>query len=101
MQLQSSSKVLLDYWENPLDFFVFEKKDNNVCIRYFKRVLSINNRWPCSKLIRKWCNKHSVERLIWEVFSVFQISLFWYLLFFTNLGNSLYIHLWKNNKNTR
>ena len=41
VQLQSSSKVFLDYWENPFDFFSFEKKDGNVFIRYFKRGLPI------------------------------------------------------------
>ena len=43
VQLQSSSRVLLDYWENPFDFFVFEKKDGKVFIRYFKRVLLITD----------------------------------------------------------
>lgn len=43
VQLQSSSRVLLDYWENPFDFFVFEKKDGKIFIRYFKRVLPITD----------------------------------------------------------
>ena len=43
VKLQSGSRVLLDYWENPFDFFVFEKKDGKIFIRYFKRVLPITD----------------------------------------------------------
>lgn len=43
LKLHITSKVVLDYWENPFDFFVFTRENDTVAIQYFKRILPIDN----------------------------------------------------------
>lgn len=37
INLHSLGKAVLDYWEEPSDCFIFERKDDNICIKYIEK----------------------------------------------------------------
>lgn len=37
LKLQPDSKILFDYWDEPDEFFVFERENNFVTVQYFKK----------------------------------------------------------------
>ena len=43
IKLHSSSMVILDYWEEPTEYFLFKRKDGNVCIQYFEKTFPPSN----------------------------------------------------------
>lgn len=42
-QLKSCSKVIMNYWENPFDFFEFIREDRNISVRFSRKKLLIEN----------------------------------------------------------
>lgn len=43
IKIKSNSKVIMDYWEEPNEFFIFEKEAGNIRIQYFHKILPVIN----------------------------------------------------------
>ena len=42
-QLKSNTEVILNYWENPFDYFEFIIEDKNISVRFLRKKLLIEN----------------------------------------------------------
>lgn len=43
IELKRFSHAVLEYWDNPSDYFVFEKKNDNISIRYYEKSYPVVN----------------------------------------------------------
>lgn len=42
-ELQKSSRVMLEYWEEPGEYFIFEKANGNVSVQYYEKIFPVKN----------------------------------------------------------
>ena len=41
IKLQPNSRIVFDYWDEPDEFFVFERKNNFIIIKYYEKIFSL------------------------------------------------------------